>query len=113
MKINKFGIYLADLTPQFGTEPGKVRPVLVIQTDLMNNEHKSTIICPITANITKDAEILRVYLNDKINGLDKISDILVDQIRAIDNKRFLKYSGKLNRKQKIKLLENLRIIVLE
>ena len=26
-------LYLADLNPRFGTEPGKLRPVVVIQSD--------------------------------------------------------------------------------
>ena len=37
IKLEKFSIYKADLNPQSGTEPGKVRPVVVIQTDLINN----------------------------------------------------------------------------
>lgn len=113
MKIEKFNIYLADLNPKFGTEPGKKRPVVVIQTDLMNNEHKSTIICPITTKVIKYSEILRINLNKKINGLKKNSDIVIDQIRAIDNKRFTNFIGTLNKKQKIKLLDNLKIIILE
>ena len=113
MKIEKFNIYSADLNPKFGTEPGKKRPVVVIQTNLMNNEHKSTIICPITTKVIKYSEILRVNLNEKMNGLKKNSDIIIDQIRAIDNKRFFKFIGTLNKKQKVKLLDNLKIIILE
>jgi len=48
VKISKFYVYTADLNPRFGTEPGKIRPVVVVQTDLLNNEHPSTIVCPIT-----------------------------------------------------------------
>ena len=113
MKIEKFNIYSADLNPKFGTEPGKKRPIVVIQTNLMNNEHKSTIICPITTKVIKYSEILRVNLNEKINGLKKNSDIIIDQIRAIDNKKFINFIGKLNKKQKVKLLDNLKIIILE
>ncbi len=113
MKIKKFGIYLTDLNPKFGTEPGKVRPVVIIQTDLLNNYHKSTIICPITTKMISHADILRVHLNKKENGLDKDSDILIDQIRSIDNRRFIKYIGRLTDLQKLQLLENLKIVVLE
>ncbi len=113
MKISKFSIYLANLDPQLGTEPGKTRPVVVVQTNLINNNHLSTIICPVTTNISKGAEILRINLDKKINGLNKRSDILVDQLRAIDNKRFIKLIGKLDKDQKRKLLESLKIIILE
>jgi len=36
MDIERGWFYLADLDPQRGTEPGKTRPVLVLQTDLLN-----------------------------------------------------------------------------
>ena len=42
MTIKKFHLYLADLNPRMGTEPGKTRPVVVIQTDLLNPTHPST-----------------------------------------------------------------------
>jgi len=109
MKINQFDIWLADLNPSQGTEPGKTRPVVVIQTDLLNDTHPSTIICPITTNVQKDIELLRVHL--KKNQLDKLSDILVDQIRAIDNKRFITQLGKLTNDQKVKLKNNIRIVL--
>lgn len=42
MKIKQFDIWISDLVPARGTEPGNVRPVLVLQTDLLNNEHPFT-----------------------------------------------------------------------
>ena len=113
MKLEKFHIYLADLNPWLGTEPGKVRPVVVVQTDLLNNTHPSTIICPLTTNISHDSKILRIHLSKKESGLEKDSDILVDQIRAIDNRRFKKPIGRLAPPHREKLLENLEILILE
>jgi mRNA interferase MazF len=109
MKINQYDIWLADLNPSRGTEPGKTRPVVVLQTDLLNETHLSTIICPISTNVLPDVDILRVHLNR--NQLDKLSDILVDQIRAIDNKRLLQKLGELTKDQRLKLKENLRIVL--
>ena len=109
MKINQYDIWLADLNPSRGTEPGKTRPVVVLQTDLLNEAHLSTIICPISTNVLPDVDILRVHLN--WNQLDKMSDILVDQIRAIDNKRLLQKLGELTKDQRLKLKENLRIVL--
>lgn len=113
MKIKKFHLYLADLNPKFGTEPGKVRPVVVVQTDLLNDIHPSTIICPIISKVSKEVSILRIHLSRKETNLEKVSDILVDQIRSIDNKRFIKHIGELDKKHKIALLENLQILILE
>ena len=110
MEIKKFHIYLADLNPRIGTEPGKIRPVVVVQTDLLNNTHPSTIICPLTTKVHIQANILRVHVPKKENGLDVDSDILVDQVRAIDNRRFKKYICKLSASQADKLLENLHVL---
>ena len=109
MKIKQYDIWLADLNPSRGTEPGKTRPVVVVQTDLLNDEHLSTIICPVTTNVKVDIELLRVHL--KKNQLNKLSDVLVDQVRAIDNHRLFKKIGQLTKEQRKKLKENLRIVL--
>src|SRR5690554_5313357 len=88
MPIKQFEIWLADLNLQIGTEPGKTRPVLVIQTNLLNKlPHPSTIVCPLTTNVKKDAEILRVHLKKGTANLHQARDNLMEQIRRIDNKR--------------------------
>ena len=88
MNIKQFDFWLADLNPSVGTEPGKKRPVVIVQTDLLNEFHLSTLICPISTNVKDEIEILRIHL--KRGQLEKLSDILIDQVRAIDNKRFIK-----------------------
>lgn len=109
MKIKQYDIWLANLNPAKGTEPGKTRPVVIMQTDLLNDTHLSTIVCPITTNIQPDVEILRIHL--KKTQLDKLSDVLIDQIRAIDNKRLISRIGKLNQEQIQRLKKNLMIIL--
>jgi mRNA interferase MazF len=89
MDILRGWFYLADLNPQRGTEPGKTRPVLVIQTDMLNTvQHPSTVILPITTQIQDDATPLRVRIPAGHPGFDIDSDIMIDQIRAVDNLRF-------------------------
>lgn len=80
-------LYLADLNPRFGTEPGKVRPVVVVQTDSLNRYHPSTIICPLTTKVAGFENPLRVAIPKGIAELGRPSDILVDQVKAIDNRR--------------------------
>ena len=109
MKYKQYDIWLADLNPTVGTEPGKTRPVVIIQTDLLNESHLSTIVCPVTTNVKPEAEILRVHL--KKAQLSRLSDVLVDQPRAIDNKRFIKKLGKLTSEQAMQLKENLKIVL--
>ncbi len=111
MKGKRFEVWLADLNPQFGIEPGKIRPVVIVQTDLLNDVHHSTIICPLTTKIAKGSEILRVSLTKNEAGLNRISDVLADQLRAIDNKRFIKKLGMISNENQKKLIENISIIL--
>ncbi|OFY89499.1 MAG: taxon MazF [Bacteroidetes bacterium RIFCSPLOWO2_12_FULL_31_6] len=109
MKLKQYDIWLADLNPSRGTEPGKTRPVVIVQTNLLNETHLSTLICPITTNVKPKIKLLRVHL--KKGQLDKLSDILIDQVRAIDNSRFLKKIGQLTKEQQTNLKNNLRIVL--
>ena len=107
--IRQYDLWLANLNPAKGTEPGKTRPVVIIQTDELNAEHPSVIICPMTTNVHSDSEILRVHL--KKAQLDKTSDIMVDQIRSINKRRLIQKLGKLSPLQVQKLKRNLRIVL--
>jgi mRNA interferase MazF len=109
MKLKQYDIWLADLNPRIGTEPEKTRPVVIIQTDLLNEFHPSTIVCPVTSKVNQDIQLLRVHL--KKDQLDKASDILVDQIRAIDNRRLKKRLGALTKDQIQTLKTNTRIVL--
>jgi mRNA interferase MazF len=86
---NRGEIWLANLNPRRGTEPGKTRPVLIVQAQaLLDESHPSTLIIPLTTNLTDDAEPLRIRI--EVTGrLRKTSDLLVDQLRAIDNRRLV------------------------
>ena len=80
-------IWLANLNPQKGTKPGKTRPVLILQDQaLLDAGHPSTIIIPLTTNLIDDAEPLRIRVKAR-EKLTRDSDLLIDQIRAIDNRR--------------------------
>ena len=112
MQINQYEIWIADLNPQTGTETGKLRPVLIVQTNLLNKiQHPSTIICPITTNVQNDSDILRVHLKKGMANLHENCDVMIDQIRAIDNKRLVKKVGKLPTDLIEKIKENISIII--
>jgi mRNA interferase MazF len=111
MKIKQFDIWVADMEPQRGTKSGKVRPVLIVQTNLLNNEHPSTLICPVTTNIEKESEILRVHIKKGTANLKIESDIMIDQLRAIDNRRLLNKIGELTKDLQLKVKDNIKIIL--
>ena len=85
-KFNFGEIWLAHLNPKVGTELGKLRPVLIIQNQiLLEINHPSTLIIPLTTKLIDDTEPLRIRIKAQAR-LAKDSDLLIDQIRAIDNK---------------------------
>ena len=108
-KLNNGEIWLANLNPGRGTEPGKMRPVLVVQGQpLLDARHPSTLILPLTTNLVEDAEPLRVRVAAR-DKLEQDSDLLVDQLRAIDNRRLA--AGPLTRLSDEEMRQVLRAIV--
>jgi mRNA interferase MazF len=83
-------IWLADLNPPHGTEPGKTRPVLIVQSQaLLDAGHPSTYVIPLTTKLMEDAEPLRIRVPAS-EQLLRASDLLMDQLRAIDNRRLVR-----------------------
>ena len=86
---NRGDVWLANLNPMRGTEPGKTRPVLIVQAQaLLDADHPSTVIIPLTTKLVDDAEPLRLRVA-ATGRLRQDSDLLIDQLRAIDNHRLV------------------------
>ncbi|MBD3840227.1 MAG: type II toxin-antitoxin system PemK/MazF family toxin [Epsilonproteobacteria bacterium] len=82
-------IYLANLNPKKGNEAGKLRPVLIYQTDMLNEiTHPTTTILPLSTYLVNDSYPLRMRIK-KRDKLEATSEILCDQIRTIDNQRII------------------------
>jgi len=93
-------IWLINLNPiKKSNEIGKIRPALVLQNDELNcGNYPTTIILPLTTSLIDDAEPLRYRINKREN-LEKDSDVLIANIRAIDNARFIEKLASLNSKE--------------
>ena len=91
-KFKRGQIWEVDFDPQtHKEEPGKrQRPALIIQTDKLNDAgHNTTIVIPGTSDVeNEDYYPLRVALG-KLPGLTYSTDLLIDQVRTISNKRFM------------------------
>ena len=108
MRARRGVLYLADLSPRAGTEPGKVRPVLVVQTDLLNQAgHPSTWVLPCTTRLTGE-NLLRVVLPRGIAGNREECEVMVDQSRAIDNRRLVRALRPLPKSILAEVVEKLR-----
>jgi mRNA interferase MazF len=85
--VKRGDVYLANLNPKKGDEIGKIRPVLIYQSDMLNAiGHTTTIVIPLSTKLIDDVQPLRYRIN-KRDALDYDSDIVIDQIRSIDNNR--------------------------
>lgn len=109
--IRHGALYLAHLDPRRGTEPGKARPVVVVQSDLLNEaDHPSTWILPCTTRLTGE-NLLRVPLPRGVAGNAADCEIMIDQSRAIGNGRFRRPLGRLPGALLKEVKEKLRLLV--
>ena len=87
-KRNQGEIWIAKLYPTRGAEVGKTRPVLIIQgQDLLELDYETTLVMPLTSQIRKDSYPIRIPFKAR-GKLKDASDIMVDQVKSLDNSRF-------------------------
>ena len=95
----------------YGSEPGKRRPVIVIQNDLFNRSDISTTICAVITSNMKLAQMPgNLILEKSISGLDKTSVINFSQIATIDRSRLTELISMLPKNVIEKINESIRYI---
>ena len=107
--MKRFELWLANMNSKNASTVKKIRPVVIVQTDLLNGIHHSTVVCPLTTKISEGAQLLRVQVDS--SQVDHESEILVDHIIAIDNRKFIKKLGKLSAKQIERLTYSLKVVL--
>ncbi|MBU0481130.1 MAG: type II toxin-antitoxin system PemK/MazF family toxin [Proteobacteria bacterium] len=78
----RYAIYFADLNPTIGSEINKIRPVVIVSDDDMNNYLETVVICPLTSKLHPQ---WRTRL--QVDCAGKPAEIAVDQIRTISKSR--------------------------
>ena len=87
MRLGRGEIRTANFNPAKGTEPGKIRPCLIIQSDLLNGaDHPSITVIPLTSRLVNNTAPLRYRVSAR-DHLQSDSEVMIDQVRAIDNWR--------------------------
>jgi mRNA interferase MazF len=116
--VQRGEVWTVDFEPQsHREEPGKAgRPALVLQTDALNQAgHASTIVIPGTSQADPgydDLFPLRVRLPPNAgNGLRHTTDLLVDQVRAISNRRLMKRLGAVDATSLARVEQALRLLI--
>ena len=108
-EVKRGDIWLVNLDPAIGHEIKKSRPAVIIQNDLGNKYSPITIIAPITSKNIEKIYPIEVILDRKNSGLEKISKVLLNQIRAIDKGRLIKKLGKFDYETLIKVDASIKI----
>jgi len=112
VRIRRGFVYVVDFNPRVKTKPGKARPAVVVQDDVMNESgYPSTIVLPTTTKIVETETPLRLRLPAGMAGLDRDSDVLVAQLIAVANESFRKELGALPGDVLDALLEKLRLVI--
>ena len=95
----------------YGSEPGKSRPVVIIQNDSFNRSSIKTTICAVITSNVKLAQFpANIELEKAISGLDKKSVINFSQIITLDKSRLIKQVSMLPKNYIIKINESIRYI---
>ncbi len=94
----RYEIYFADLNPTIGGEIRKVRPVVVVSQNEMNQFLNTVVACPLTSTLHPQ---WRSRL--QIECAEKEAEIAVDQIRTISKERLKNKIDQLSAEDAIQL----------
>lgn len=112
MEIKRGHLYIVDFNPRVRTKPGKLRPAVVLQSDLVNEAgYPSTIVIPTTTRLVDSPGILRLRLKKGQGGLAEDSDLLLGQLIAVANESFRREIGVLPDAVRNELDQRIRIIL--
>jgi mRNA interferase MazF len=103
-------VYLANLNPGSGSEQSGIRPVVVVSRDALNKYSSIAIVCPLTdAANKKKIYPSHVLIPAGAGGLKKDSIVATEQVRAVNQSRFMHPLGRFDRKTMLAIEEALKI----
>ena len=90
---------------------GKPRPAVLIQADAFMEAHPSIVVCPVTSEL-RDTPLFRITLEpSRRNGLQKLSQIMVDKVQATRRERIGDPIGELEEEYLIRLNRSLMVFL--
>lgn len=97
-QVNQGDLYLVDLNPIIGHEQAGLRPVLILQNNILNRHLYTVVVAPITSNLKAKGLMTTYFLPAKLTKLRQDSVALLYQLRTIDKSRLIKEMGHLPKK---------------
>jgi mRNA interferase MazF len=99
MEVDRFDVFLVTLDPAQGSEIQKTRPCVVISPNEMNHNIRTVIIAPMTSK----SKPYPTRVNCTFKGTS--GQIVLDQIRTVDQSRFVKKLGSISPKTSLLVLD--------
>jgi mRNA interferase MazF len=105
-------IWWADLPEPTGSGPGFRRPVVVVQSDALNQSRIATVVCvPLTSNLKWALAPGNISLSARVTGLPKDSVANVSQIVSLDKDLLTTRLSKLPRPKLELLFSGIELIL--
>lgn len=106
-KICKGDVWLIDFNPGRGSEQTGIRPAVIIQNNIGNQNAATTIVAIITTTLKKYP--ITVMLEQDEGGVDKPCMVNLSQLLTIDKDRLIKKLGALDKEKIDQINTSLRI----
>jgi mRNA interferase MazF len=111
MRIRFGHLYAADMNPPIRSKPGKVRPVVVVQsTAVIDAGSPGIVVVPTTSRLAEE-NALRVHLPEGSAGNRVASDVLVDQVHTLDRGLFKRELGQIPPERMTRVLDGLSLLL--
>ena len=102
MVINRFDVCLVNLDPTIGSEIRKSRPCLVVSPNEINHNIRTVIVAPMTTK----GQPYPTRVACRFKG--KEGQVVLDQIRTVDQSRLVRKLGNIDRKTATNVLKLLQ-----
>lgn len=112
MTIKQGDIYWVRLGMPRGSEPGYRHPHVVIQNDVFNASHISTVVvCALTSNLKRAHAPGNVTLQKKEANLAKKSVVNISQIVTVNKSDLHEKIGSLSPEKTKKVIEGIKLLI--
>ena len=95
MPLKQFDILLVNFSPTKGSEQRGTRPCIVLESNGFKDRGSTTLVCPLTSNLSRLYSFETKIEPSKMNGLSESSKLMLRQLRVIDQSRIYKHLGAL------------------
>jgi mRNA interferase MazF len=112
MVVHQGDVFWVDFDQPFGSEPGYVRPCVVIQNDYHNQSRlKTVIVCALTSNLKWENAPGNVLLKSTEANLSKQSVVVVSQLYTIDKSHLGEYIGMLSARRIRQIIRGIGLLL--